>query len=260
MLVFNNEDYLNERTKYYFVEKFKNLDGSKVFTDYDNYLVCQSAPGAQVWLWTKDNLSVEKLKELKGVLLNNYVTSDKLTFTSKRFVYDYLKDTSNSYELDEYFEMGTLNCLDTVEPKEVDAYLDYFHEDDYETAAKYYYMDQNEMGLNDSVTMEYAYKHVKPWLENDKYRLLRNKNGKVVSMVSYDTFDNMAKLGNVYTPKEERRKGYCAYLVYSLTKELLELGFTPLLYTDYNYVNSNNAYKKVGYKDTGLLVTYTLKK
>lgn len=256
----NNEEYLNEKTKFYFVEKGKNMESAKVYTDNENYLVCQSAPGVQVWLWTKDYLSVNKLKELKEVLLCNYVTNDKVTFTSKKDVYEYLLNTKDKYELDEYFEMGTLKCMNVVKPREVDTYLDHFHADDYETAAKYYYLDQLEMGLNSDVTMEDAYEHVKSWVENDNYLLLRNNNGKVVSMVSYNTFDDMAKLGNVYTPKEERRKGYCAFLVYTLSKKLLESGFTPMLYTDYNYVNSNNAYKKVGYQDTGLLVTYTLKK
>ena len=182
--------------------------------------------------------------------------------------------------------------MNVVKPREVDAYLDHFHADDYETAAKYYYLDQLEMGLNSDVTMEDAYEHVKSWVENDNYLLLRNNNGKVVSMVSYNTFDDMAKLGNVYTPKEERRKAEMVQkqiadkdvdviadgiglvkagrmLGYNvkeripgidISKKLLESGFTPMLYTDYNYVNSNNAYKKVGYQDTGLLVTYTLKK
>ena len=259
--VFNNEDYLNEKTKFYYVEKFKYLESAKVYTDNENYVVCQSAPGVQVWLWTKDNLSLEKLKELKSVLLNNYVTNDKLTFTSKKQVYDYLYETKDNYSLDEYFEMGTLKCLNPVKPNNCDAYVDHLHEYDYDTAANYYYLDQKEMNVDSSnVTMEYAYKHVKNWVENEKFWVLRNKDGKMVSMVSYDSFENLAKLANVYTPLEERRKGYCANLVYYVSKLLLDMGYVPMLYTDYNYVNSNEAYKKVGYEDTGYLVNYTLKK
>ena len=259
--VFNNENYLKEKTKFYFVEKSKNLESAKVYTDNENYLVCQSAPGVQVWLWTKDDLSLEKLKELKEVLLTNYVTNDKLTFTSKKEVYDYLLNTKDNYSLDEYFEMGTLKCLKPVKPNECDAYVDHLHKDDYDTAANYYYLDQKEMNVDSSnLTMEYAYEHVKNWLDNEKFWVLRNKNGKMVSVVSYDTFDNLAKLANVYTPVEERRKGYCANLVYYVTNMLLNNGYVPMLYTDYNYVNSNAAYKKVGYEDTGYLVNYTLKK
>lgn len=216
----NNEEYLKEKTKFYFIEKGKNMESAKVFTDNENYVVCQSAPGVQVWLWTKDN-----------------------------------------YSLDEYFKMGTLKCLKPVKPNECDAYLDHLHKDDYDTAANYYYLAQNEMNVDSShLTMEYAYEHVKNWLDNEKFWVLRNKNGKMVSVVCYDTFDNLAKLGNVYTPVEERKKGYCTNLVYYVTNMLLNNGYVPMLYTDYNYVNSNAAYKKVGYEDTGYLVNYTLKK
>ena len=258
--IFKNDDYLKERTKFYFIDKFKNLESAKIFTDNKSYVVCQSAPGVQTWLWTLDNLSLNKLKELKQVLFDNYVTNEKITFTSKKEVYNYIVSTNDNYEVDEYFEMGTLRCLNAIKPSECDANVDHFHESDLDTAAKYYYLDQKEMELNSDVTIEYSYKHVKAWIENEKFFVLRNNEGKIVSMVGYDTFDVLAKLGNVYTPVEERRNGYCANLVYFVSNKLLNEGFIPMLFTNYNYINSNAAYKKVGYEETGMLVNYTLKK
>ena len=66
-------------------------------------------------------------------------------------------------------------------------------------------------------------------------------------MVSYGVADNQARLNHVYTPPEERQKGYAANLIYLMTNELLDKGLVPLLYTDYNYIPSNKAYINVGY-------------
>lgn len=259
--VFKNENYLSERTKFFFADMCKNLESSKVYTDNENYAVCQAAPGYQVWLWSKDNLSLKKLKELKQVLLDNFVTEEKLTFAAKKEVVDFLNTYKNELLVDDYFEMGTYKCTESVKPRECDAYVDNFHEDDFDTAALYNYLDLKEMDLNGKgETMEQSYEKVRNWLNNDNYWVLRNEEGKVVSMASFRKYSDMAKLGNVYTPVEERRKGYCTNLVFYVTNKLLSDGYTPLLYTDLNYVNSNEAYKKVGYEYTGMVVEFTLRK
>jgi predicted GNAT family acetyltransferase len=72
--------------------------------------------------------------------------------------------------------------------------------------------------------------------------------------------DNQVKLSHVYTPIDERSKGYASNLIYTLTNELLEKELIPLLYTDYNYKPSNKAYINAGYEDTGILINFTCSK
>ena len=60
--------------------------------------------------------------------------------------------------------------------------------------------------------------------------------------------DNTAEISHAYTIPSERGKGYMPNLVYEITKLILSKGLIPVLNTDYNYLSSNNAYKKVGYK------------
>ena len=79
-------------------------------------------------------------------------------------------------------------------------------------------------------------------------------------MANYTITDNQAKLGHVYTPTEERKKGYAANLIYLMTNELLDKGLVPLLYTDYNYIPSNKAYINAGYEDTGILINFSCSK
>ena len=76
-------------------------------------------------------------------------------------------------------------------------------------------------------------------------------------MVKYKVSNGLAKLNHVYTPDEERRKGYAANLIYAVTKDMLEKGYGPLLYTDYNYLPSNKSYMNVGYVHTGVLINFS---
>ena len=54
------------------------------------------------------------------------------------------------------------------------------------------------------------------WIRNEK------EMDKIVCMAGYSTFDDIAKITHVYTPNEERGKGYCKSIIYNLTKKLLE--------------------------------------
>ena len=56
-----------------------------------------------------------------------------------------------------------------------------------------------------------------------------------------------------------RCKGYAANLIYYLTNEVLAKGYHVSLYTDYNYIPSNKAYKNVGYVDDDVLINFSCK-
>ena len=79
-------------------------------------------------------------------------------------------------------------------------------------------------------------------------------------MAGYSTVGDSAKITHVFTPQEERNKGFCQYLIYSLSKKLLDEGYKPLLYTDYSYASSNRAYQNVGFIDEGILINFSIKK
>ncbi len=79
-------------------------------------------------------------------------------------------------------------------------------------------------------------------------------------MTNYSEVDGQAKLSYVYTPIDDRGKGFAANLIYSMTSDLLKRGLVPLLYTDYNYIPSNKAYINVEYEDTGILINFSCSK
>ena len=98
-------------------------------------------------------------------------------------------------------------------------------------------------------------------LNNENFYVLRNSNGKIVCMGHYQLAkDGTGKSGLIYTPNEERGKGYAAKLVYELTKKIMSSGYIPVLYTDQNYPNSNKAYANVGYVNRGTLINFSCDK
>jgi len=76
------------------------------------------------------------------------------------------------------------------------------------------------------------------------------KDGKIVSqaVIGRDLLKGKS-ISGVYTPKEERGKGYAYNLVYRLSKKSLDEGAEYcVLYTDANYPISNHIYEKIGYE------------
>jgi len=74
-------------------------------------------------------------------------------------------------------------------------------------------------------------------------------NGKVVSMMKKARPTNHGvTVSLVFTPKEERKKGYARTMVAAGTKELLKKYDFCVLYTDLMNPTSNKIYQEIGYK------------
>ncbi|MDS9473070.1 GNAT family N-acetyltransferase [Sporosarcina pasteurii] len=73
--------------------------------------------------------------------------------------------------------------------------------------------------------------------------------GKVVSMMKKSRpTKNGITVSMVFTPKEERRKGYARTLVAAVSKELLKEYNFCMLYTDLLNPTSNKIYQEIGYR------------
>lgn len=261
----NNKIFLDnefQKDKYKFNLILRNLSSPELelYSDEENYIICRGAKNLPTWIWTKDNFDkkiIEEIEELIKIYLTN---KEKDKFTCKKELYDLLISRNfKNINKDDYFEMGFLICSKTVKPKECNVTISKPLESDRSTLEKYWFNDSQEMEKN-PITMEKAKEDVDGFLKSDKFYLLRNESGKIVCMASYSLTVNQAKISHVYTPVEERKKGYAENLIYLMTNEILEKGYIPLLYTDYNYIPSNKAYINVGYKNTGILINFTCSK
>ncbi|MBY0598620.1 GNAT family N-acetyltransferase [Bacillus bingmayongensis] len=75
-------------------------------------------------------------------------------------------------------------------------------------------------------------------------------DGRLVSLaaITRPTKSNVT-VNFVYTPKEERKKGYASNCVAALSQRMLDLGYkTTTLYTDLANPTSNKIYQEIGYE------------
>ena len=110
------------------------------------------------------------------------------------------------------------------------------------------------------LSMEEAKQKVEEKLKMGTYYVWKNDEGKIVAQASFAITDGNAKITNVYTLPEERGKAYAANLIYVLTNKVLKEGYHVSLYTDYEYIPSNKAYKNVGYVTEDILINFSCKK
>ena len=119
--------------------------------------------------------------------------------------------------------------------------------EDKETLLKYRRMFSEE-ALHEIVSDEELEKKFQRHFSMGYYLL--EKDGKIVATASCNRHLTKGKsIGNVYTPKEERGKGYAYNLVYRISKEFLDSGLEYcVLFTDDSNPISNHVYEKIGYE------------
>jgi len=81
---------------------------------------------------------------------------------------------------------------------------------------------------------------------------LWNVEGKTVCMAAIaQRSPRGARIGYVYTPTAERKKGYASALVAQLSLLVQGEALTPVLYADIENPDSNKVYKSIGYLEAG---------
>lgn len=249
------ESYEKDKDKFYLLNLISETVGKLLSSDNATYIIGRSRVGLPTWIWTLDDIEKVNLESLENDL-KKYIEESENKITCKKELYDKLKER---YETSDYFEMGFLLCKKLKDVTLSNGFLDKPNYGDKVTLAKYWQANCKEM-YQEEFPFEKALEEAEHFLDLGTFYVWRNAQGRAVSMASYSTVEDQAKITHVFTPKEERKKGYCKSLVYCLTKSLLEKELVPLLYTDYHYKPSNEAYKKVGYEPQGYLVNFKIKK
>lgn len=259
--IFESNEF--QKDKYRFNLIFKNLPSPELelYSDEESYMICRGSKNLPAWIWTSDSFDKSKIEEIEELIKMYLTDNEKDKFTCKKELYDLLVERNfANLNTDDYFELGFLICHHTKTPKECDGVLERPTESDREVLAKYWYDDTREMNSVTPITIEKSKEDVESFIANDKFYVLKNAENKIVCMASYGVIGEQAKISHVYTPVEERRKGYATNLIYLITNKILKEGLVPLLYTDYNYIPSNKAYKNAGYEDKGILINFSCSK
>jgi uncharacterized protein len=119
---------------------------------------------------------------------------------------------------------------------------------DYPIIEQWVYEFSHDVGLP-FLSMEQAVQKAQEMFEQ-KRLYVWEVEGNIVSMACWQrpTKRNVT-IGYVYTPPEERKKGYASDCVSALTQHLLDSGYqTTSLYTDLANPTSNKIYMEIGYE------------
>lgn len=123
----------------------------------------------------------------------------------------------------------------------------YAEQSDSSLIEKWYNLFERDAGLPIS-PMEDVKKRVAMFLNNREVFLWEDQ-GKVVSMMKKSRpTKNGVTVSLVFTPKEERKKGYARTLVTAISRELLKDFNYCVLYTDMMNPTSNKIYREIGYE------------
>ena len=249
--IINREDF--KKDKYLFNLVSHNLDYNdyQVITDNKNYAFVIGKPNKEIWIWTsslEDNVINELINKL-----NEIISKKDYCFVSKKDLYERLKEKINYIE-DNPFIYDNYVCEKIIEPLKVDGFLAKATLDDKDVIAHFWKDNCDNFGYD--ITYELCLKFAESWINSNTFYVWKNNN-QIVSFVGYEIVDNTAEISHAYTSPKERGKGYMPYLIYSVTKIIMSKGLLPILNTDYSYDSSNNAYKKVGFKETELIYSFS---
>lgn len=123
----------------------------------------------------------------------------------------------------------------------------YAEESDSSLIEKWFNLFESDTGLPIS-PIEHVKKRVAMFLKEREVFLWEDK-GKIVSMMKKSRpTKNGVTVSFVFTPKEERKKGYARTLVTAVSRELLKDFDFCVLYTDMMNPTSNKIYREIGYE------------
>jgi predicted GNAT family acetyltransferase len=123
----------------------------------------------------------------------------------------------------------------------------YAEESDFSLIEKWFNLFESDTGMPIS-PIEHVKKRVAMFLKEREVFLWEDK-GKIVSMMKKSRpTKNGITVTLVFTPKEERKKGYARTLVAAVSRELLKDFDFCVLYTDMMNPTSNKIYREIGYK------------
>jgi uncharacterized protein len=119
----------------------------------------------------------------------------------------------------------------------------------------------HEEALADAISLESASTRMDEHIGNGRMYVWESDGHPVSMAAAVAPSPHGIRINNVYTPAEQRGRGYATALVSALTQALLDGGRELVfLHTDMANATSNAIYVRVGYTLVGRLQVYSLKR
>ena len=248
------ESFNKEKEKYYVLHEMFINNHPSIKTDFHTYVI--GIENNKMWIWTNDNLNNKIKEKIEDIIKKEISKNSDLCILCKDELYSYLKNKSTKMES---FKMGIMICykLNQINITN-DGFIDKPNYGDKLPLAKMCIESYQEM-LKQDLSLTEALSLAETWIEDENFYTWKLDNGKLTTTGRIDTIKKASIITQIYTLKEERKKGYCQKLVSELTKMIINNKHIPYLYTDYNNQISNHIYEKIGYIYLGYLMNIKVK-
>lgn len=221
----------------------------------NNFIICHSSSPYPIWIWTHNNID-EKEKEYIYQLTKENFDISKEKFNMKYLLAEYFikRAKEDNIEIKTVTNLLAYSCQKLITPtREFTGFVEMATINDIDEVTSLLSDFHNDIGID--ISSENTYKeHASNYIKDQKFFFWNNGNERV-ACCSYNEMDNQCSINNVFTKHKHRRCGYASLLVYKISKQIIDLGKTPTLYTDADYSASNSCYTKIGFVPQGTLCT-----
>lgn len=237
---------------YFVLHRILQNDCTDIFTNNESVIICYSNAPYPIWIWCKDTNNENDIISIAQCIKANYPLEDGYNIIMSYELLEQLK------KFDSYFENVSLKMevlsyqLEELNElnRSCDGYVELAKVEDLEEIACMF-KDMNYEMEGFVFSLEKCKEKALFFINLNQLYTWKNQNNEIVALTSKKIEGNYGSIASVYTLPKERRKGYAINLVYTVSKELLSEKITPILYTNGNYVASNECYKKIGFKQVG---------
>ena len=247
----------NDKYTFFVLRRILGAECSLLLTDHERLIICFTGSPHPVWIWTPDGASDEEYENAYRMAKENGLIDGEHTFNVKYELADYFikRAAGEGQELAITMNMFAYDCPKAVPPaSKVDGDIYKCTENDVDELVDFIDLFHEEVGVDKKSQAEYR-QDAENYAKAGRLYFWVNEEGRKIASCQYAPTDDMASLNLVYTRETYRRKHYAEHLVYQVTKIAQDSGYTPMLYTNADYVASNAYYEKIGYVLRGKLCT-----
>ncbi len=244
---------LQEKGTFFVLQKILH-NCQVLLTDHARTIICYSQAPYPVWIWTANDANAQEM-ELIYRTLKQHGLFEGHSFNLKPNVTEFFiqRAAADGVELAVKKNISVYNCPKPVAPtKMADGQLCKCVRENIPQMVDFMVDFHQELG--DSTDRNMYRAEVESAVNEGRIFFWQNEGENVACCyVRYD--GNLASVSMVYTCPQHRRHHYAQSMVYMVTKNVADAGYTPMLYADADYVPSNACYQTLGYTLCGRLCT-----
>lgn len=254
-------DMMSEDDKVVFnlFEMIKENSRAFIATDDATYIFAENSRRTPTWLYLKSKPEGKTFDELvslvSGMVKLNALFKINCRDDYARELLDAVSEGTNVKYAPE-MNMEVYSCSKLIPQERVDGRMISPREEHREILKEFVVgMVRDSAGL--VFGEDDSEKFTSALLSSQHFFLWENGDGRIVSMakIAHKTATH-ARLNAIFTDTEKRGKDYTKMLLSSLTASLLDENVIPLIYTDRNDADKNEAYRKLGYKQVGEITQF----